>query len=198
MDRPELQYYFDFSSPYAYLGACRIESIARSVNARLVWKPILLGGVFKHLGGPMVPLMAGPQVKQDYTMTDMRRWAQYFNIPFNWPSEFPMNTIKALRIAIQLENPAVFIQRTYRAYWAEDQDINDPDTLAALLSDLGMSQELLDRAADPVVKQMLIDATQEAIDIGIFGAPTCAVGGELYFGQDRFQFVKAAVERHTP
>ena len=61
-----------------------------------------------------------------------------------------------------------------------------------------MSQELLDRTADPAVKQMLIDATQEAIDIGIFGAPTCAVGGELYFGQDRFQFVKAAVERHTP
>ena len=198
MDTPELQYYFDFSSPYSYLGACRIESIARSVNATLVWKPMLLGGVFKHLGGPMVPLMASPQAKQDYTMTDMRRWAQYFNIPFNWPSQFPMNTIKALRIAIQLENPAVFIQRTYRAYWAEDQDINDPETLAALLSDLGLSRDLLDRTAEPTVKQMLIDATQEAIDIGIFGAPTCVVGGELYFGQDRFQFVKAAVERHTP
>ena len=114
MSTPTLHYYFDFSSPYAYLGTQRIEAVAQSAGAELIWKPLLLGGLFKSLGGPMVPLFAGPQVKQDYNMQDMQRWAQYFDIPFQWPSRFPMNTVKALRITLQLDNPAP----SYTAYTA--------------------------------------------------------------------------------
>ena len=158
---------------------------------------MLLGGLFKSLGGPMVPLLASPQVKQDYNMLDMQRWAQYFDIPFQWPSRFPMNTVKALRITLQLNNPAPFIHRVYRAYWAEDRDISDPTVLAELLDDVGQPRSLLARTAEPDIKKLLIDATQEALERGVFGAPTCIVGDELYFGQDRFQFVTNAIKRHT-
>ena len=197
MSTPTLHYYFDFSSPYAYLGTQRIEAVAQSAGAELIWKPLLLGGLFKSLGGPMVPLFAGPQVKQDYNMQDMQRWAQYFDIPFQWPSRFPMNTVKALRITLQLDNPAPFIHRVYRAYWAEDRDISDPTVLAELLDDVGQPHSLIARTAEPDIKKQLIDATQEALERGVFGAPTCIVGDELYFGQDRFQFVTNAIKRQT-
>jgi 2-hydroxychromene-2-carboxylate isomerase len=197
MSIPKLHYFFDYSSPYCYLGTQRIESVAQSAGAELVWKPILLGGIFKSLGGPMVPLTASPQVKQDYNMTDMRRWAEHFSIPFSWPSQFPMNTVKALRITMQLDDPAPFIHRVYRAYWAENQDISDPSVLTEILNELGLAHALLANTADPEIKRLLIDATQEALDRGVFGAPTCLVGDELYFGQDRFQFVASAIKRHA-
>ena len=197
MTKPELQYFFDFASPYAYLGACRIESLAAAANAQLTWRPMLLGAVFKHIGGPMVPFFVQPEVKQAHNHVDMQRWAEYFNIPFRWPTRFPMNTVKALRICLQLDAPAAFIHRVYRAYWAEDQDISNPSVLAAILSELELSPVLVSQTAEPAVKQRLFDATQEAIDAGVFGAPTCIVGSDLFFGQDRFPFVKRALEQSS-
>jgi len=141
--------------------------------------------------------MSDPKAKMEHSMTDMKRWASYFDIPFKWPNQFPINTLKPLRITLQLDEPSAFIHRVYRAYWAEGRDISSPDVLTELLRELDLPRDLLQRTAEPAIKKALIDATQRAIERGVFGAPTCIVGDDLFFGQDRFQFVLNALKRHA-
>ncbi len=197
-----LDFYFDYSSPFAYLGSSRIEALADRTNAELTWRPMLLGGLFRKIGAPMVPLFEASRQKQAYLVEDMKRWAAFFEAPFNWPTRFPMNTVMPLRITLLLSDPAPFIKAVFSAYWADDQDIDDPNILGVILETLGEDPDLVNRTNDAEVKQLLIDATEEAADAGVFGAPTCAVTYEdrtqLFWGQDRFTFVEKALKGWHP
>lgn len=188
-----VDFYYDFSSPFAYLGSIGIEAVAQRAGASLTWKPMFLGGVFKAVGTPMVPFFEHPKAKQAYYTSDMKRWADHLGVAFQWPSRFPMMTVTALRLTLLQDNPVPFIHRTFRAYWAEDRDINDPETLGALLEEVGQPKALLERTRDPEVKQGLNQATGAAVEAGVFGAPTCIVDGQVFWGQDRFPFVEKAL-----
>jgi 2-hydroxychromene-2-carboxylate isomerase len=194
-----VDFYFDLSSPFAYLASTQIEAICQKYNAKLRWRPMLLGGVFKALGGPIVPIETFSPPKQRYQGIELERWSKHWNVPFAWPSRFPMRTVKALRIALALGDSMMpFIHKAFRAYWAQDLDIDDESTLRSLLVDCGQSPDLIAAAEDPTYKKMLIDATQQAIDAGVFGAPTTIVKGYLFWGQDRLFLVERVLSGWEP
>jgi 2-hydroxychromene-2-carboxylate isomerase len=200
VDEPTtVDFHFDFSSPFAYLGSTQIEAVCADHGATLRWRPMLLGGVFKMLGGPNVPLATFPQPKQRYIATDLERWAECWEVPYAFPSRFPMKTTAPLRIALALGDamPA-FVHAVFRAYWADDRDISDLDVLAGLLTDVGADPSLASAADDLQWKTALIEATQEAVDAGVFGAPTTRVKGELFWGQDRLGMVREVLAGWSP
>jgi 2-hydroxychromene-2-carboxylate isomerase len=189
-----LEIYWDFSSPFAYLGSTQAKAVAARTNAELVWRPMLLGAVFKAIGQVDVPLMAWSDAKRLYYLKDMVRWAEFWEVPLKWPSHFPMNTVKSLRAYLSLapERRDAFRDATFRAYWADDRDINDEKVLAELIGK--GADEVLARCGSPEVKQELFGATQRAVDAGVFGAPTWVVDGtDLFWGQDRIALVERAL-----
>ena len=189
-----LEIYWDFSSPYSYLGATQAEALAKRTGSKLVWKPILLGGLFKTIGQVEAPVLTWSETKRMHTFKDLGRWAAYFGVPFNFPSRFPMHTLKAMRtyLALPEERRSAFRDATFRAYWAEDRDIADDPTLRELIGE--GADGVLARTQDPTVKQALIDATNEAAKRGVFGAPTWIIDGEeLIWGQDRIPLVERAL-----
>ncbi|HMI88436.1 MAG TPA: 2-hydroxychromene-2-carboxylate isomerase [Polyangiaceae bacterium] len=189
-----LEIYWDFSSPFAYLGSTQAQALAARTGAELAWRPMLLGAVFKAIGQVDVPLLAWSDAKRRYYVIDMARWADFWGVPLQWPSRFPMNTVKALRAYLSLpeERRDAFREATFRAYWAEDRDINDDRVLAELIG--AGADEILLRCSQPEIKQALFGATQRAVDAGVFGAPTWVVDGkELFWGQDRMSLVERAL-----
>jgi 2-hydroxychromene-2-carboxylate isomerase len=193
-----VDFWYDFSSPFTYLASAEIEAVCARHGATLRWRPMLLGGVFKALGGPMVPMSTFSKAKRDWIARDMRRWAEHWQVDFRWPSRFPMVTVRPLRLAIALDNPAPLIHRIFRAFWAEDRDISDPAVLAELLADAGHDPAAVEETDAPEVKQALIDQTAEATNLGVFGAPTFVVDGRLYWGQDRLGLLERALEGWEP
>jgi 2-hydroxychromene-2-carboxylate isomerase len=186
-----LEIYWDFSSPFAYLGSTQAKALAARTGAALVWRPMLLGAVFKAIGQVDVPLLAWSDAKRRYYFKDMVRWADFWNVPLKWPSRFPMNTVKALRtyLCLPAEKRDAFREATFRAYWADDRDINDEKVLEELIGK--GADEVLARCSAPEVKQELFSATQRAVDAGVFGAPTWVVDGkDLFWGQDRIALVE--------
>jgi 2-hydroxychromene-2-carboxylate isomerase len=184
----EVSFFYDFSSPYAYLGATQVDAVAAAHGARVKWHPFLLGALFKEIGTPVVPLESQSRARQAWTRHDLADWASFWGVPIAWPSRFPMRTVTALRVALAVSDEArpSLSRRIFHAYWAEDRDINDPDTLRALVAESHQDPALVDRALeDPSLKQSLIEATAAARDAGLCGAPSFLAGDELLWGQDR-------------
>jgi len=191
-----LEVYWDFSSPYAYLGSTQAEALAARTGATLTWRPMLLGGLFRSIGQVDAPITAMSEAKRLYNFQDMTRWAEYWGVPFRFPSRFPMSTVKALRVylALQEERRKAFREKTFRAYWAEDRDIASDDVLRDLIGE--GADEVLGHTQAPEIKQELIAATTRAVEAGVFGAPTWVVDGkDLYWGQDRLTLVERALAR---
>lgn len=189
-----LEIYWDFSSPYSYLGATQAKRFAAETGATLIWRPMLLGAVFKAIGQADLPMATFSEPKRAYVARDMHDWARYWDVPFRFPSLFPMNSVKALRawIATPPERQDEVRERIYRAYWAEDRNIGDEAVLAELIGD--DAAEILAQSRTPEVKNELFAATDRAVKAGVFGAPTWVVdGAELFFGQDRLPLVKRAL-----
>lgn len=203
-DGPELELWYDFSSPFAYLGATQIEAVAARTGARLRWRPMLLGAVFKEIGTPNVPMLAVNANKQRYYSRELTYWASHWGVPFRFTSRFPMKTVTALRLALLAgdDKIAPLSHALYRALWVEDRDLNDPSTLIEILEANGLPASLLERTREPAVKQWLIDNTSEAIAAGVFGAPTCIVkdpeGDMLLWGQDRLGLVERVLNGWRP
>jgi 2-hydroxychromene-2-carboxylate isomerase len=186
-----LEIYWDFSSPFAYLGSTQAEELAKRTGAELVWRPMLLGGLFKTIGQVEAPILTWSDAKRSYYLRDLARWAEHWSVPFNFPSRFPMMSIKAMRcwLALPDDQRDAFRAKTFRAYWAEDRDIADDATLSELIGDGG--KDVLAKTQDPAIKKALIDATDHAVKAGVFGAPTWVVDGkDLYWGQDRIVLVE--------
>jgi 2-hydroxychromene-2-carboxylate isomerase len=194
MAKHVLEIYWDFSSPFSYLGSTQAQALAERTGAELVWRPMLLGGLFKSIGQVEAPMLTWSDAKRSYVLKDLMDWAEYWSVPFRFPSRFPMMSIKAMRtwLALPPERRDGFRERTYRAYWAEDRDISDDAVLAELIGE--DAPAILARTQDPAVKQELIAATQRAEAAGVFGAPTWIVDGkQLFWGQDRLVLVERAL-----
>jgi 2-hydroxychromene-2-carboxylate isomerase len=200
-----LELWFDFSCPYAYLASRRAPHIARAAGVELAWKPMLLGGVFRGIGagdGPMATL--SPQ-KAAHNHRDMHRWAELLGQPFQLPRAHPMRTVRALRVLLALPHsrwPAA-IEAIYAAYWQRAEDITQDAVIAAALAGAGVSEADITAAlaAADDKKAELHARTQEAIELGIFGAPAWVVRRDraiLVWGQDRMDWVSAVLAGWDP
>lgn len=191
-----LDVYFDFNSPFAYLGCAQVAAVAARTKARVTWHPIVLGGLFKSIGTPDVPLFTFPEPKQRHVAKDLERWAAHFGIPYRFPTRFPMRSIDALRVFLALpeERRDAYRDAVFRAYWAEDRDISNADVLAACIGDPEVARAALESAKSDVVKTALRTETEAAVARGVFGVPTFIVDGkDLYWGQDRLGLVEEAL-----
>jgi 2-hydroxychromene-2-carboxylate isomerase len=192
-----IELFYDFSSPNAHFSAMLLPSIAARHGARIEWRPIFLGGLFKLLGAPSTPGMTSGE-KSAWSLKDLERWSQKYDVPFRFASRFPLNTVRPLRAALIAADhgldPGVFAQAVFRAYWVDDRDISEPAVLGEIVKDLGADPErVLARLEEPAVKDALRLATEQARDRGVFGVPAQIVGGELHFGKDRLDFVEDAL-----
>jgi 2-hydroxychromene-2-carboxylate isomerase len=191
-----LDVYFDFNSPFAYLGCMQVAGVAARTNARVTWHPIVLGGLFKSIGQADVPLFTFPEAKQRHVSKDLERWAKHNGIPYRFPTRFPMRTIEALRVYLALpgDRRDAYRDAVFRAYWAEDRDIANPEVLAACIGDAEVARAAFEAAKSDAVKSALRVETENAVARGVFGAPTFVVDGkDLYWGQDRLGLVEEAL-----
>jgi 2-hydroxychromene-2-carboxylate isomerase len=189
-----LDFYWDFSSPFAYLGSTQAAALAGRTGATLTWRPMLLGAVFKAVGTADAPILTWPDVKRTYYFRDLTRWAEHWGVPFRFPSRFPTMTVKPLRayLALPEARRKSFMDATFRAYWAEDRDIADEGVLREIIGQ--DADDVVARMGTKEVKDALFAATQHAIDAGVFGAPAWVVDGkELFWGQDRVVLVERAL-----
>lgn len=184
----ELHWYFDFSSPFGYLSSLRVREIAAAAGVRLVPKPFLLGALFKQIGTPMIPMATFPPPKVRYLARDLKCWAAWWGGPFVFTKTFPLRTVLPLRVAL-LEEAA--IQPLYKAAWADNRDIGQPQVVHAVLSEASLDADaLIAGTQDPGIKQRLKDNTAEAQALGVPGVPTFKLpSGELVWGQDRMDVV---------
>jgi 2-hydroxychromene-2-carboxylate isomerase len=192
-----VEFYFDVGSPAAYLAWMQMPRLCAGARAQLDYKPMLLGGIFQATGNQS-PMMI--PAKGRYMMTDLERFARQAGIPFAHNPFFPINTLTLMRGAtgLHVREPArmaPYVDAMYRAIWVDGKNMNDPAVVGGVLQAAGFDPTaLLALASDPEVKDRLKAVTQEAVARGVFGAPTFFVDGQMYWGQDRLDFVKQALE----
>jgi 2-hydroxychromene-2-carboxylate isomerase len=172
-----VEFFFDFGSPTSYLAWTQLPKLAAECGAQLVWRPMLLRWMFQ----------------------DMGRWAQRHGVGLAMNPHFPINTLTLMRVAVglQMRRPADFeryVDTVFRAMWEAPRNLGDAAVLSALLQSAGFDAEaLLALAGDAEVKARLAANTDEAVARGVFGAPTMFVGEQMFFGQDRLDFVREAL-----
>jgi 2-hydroxychromene-2-carboxylate isomerase len=184
-----LQVWFEFASTYSYPAVCRAPGLAAACGVALEWRPFLLGPIFQAQGWNDSPFNIYP-VKGRYMWRDLERICAAHGIPLRRPSVFPRGSLLAARVAYAgAREPWVgdFIQSVYHANFAEDRDIASRDVVADLLARLGQPAAVLERADAPESKARLRAETEEAIRLGVFGAPSFVVGDELFWGNDRLE-----------
>lgn len=186
---PRLEFWYEFASNYSYLSAMRISEMARVAGVEVVWRPFLLGPIFKAQGWDTSPFNLYP-AKGRYMVRDMQRLAADRGLPFVVPPTFPANGLKAARLALIGADEGwiePFTRQVFETEFGRGADISDERTIAEILTGLGLdATRLLERAEDPAIKQRLKDQTAEAASRGIFGAPSFVTeAGELFWGDDR-------------
>ena len=196
MNRPLCEFFFDFGSPTAYLAWTQLPGICTAAGADLVYRPMLLGGVFQATGN--VSPVSVP-AKGKYMLADMARFARRYGVPMTFNPHFPINTLQLMRgaVGVQSRMPERFVDyvtAVYESTWVDARNMGDLATVAEVLERVGFDpRAILDLASDPAVKQALKDNTEEAVRRGAFGAPTMFVGQAMFFGQDRLDFVREAL-----
>jgi len=191
-----VEFYFDFGSPTSYLAYTQLPALCAEAGAELVYRPVLLGGVFQATGNASP--IAIP-AKGRYTLIDMLRFAQRYGVPLQMNPHFPINTLTLMRAAtgVQLRQPERFealLACVFKGMWVDALNLGDPAVLGPLLAEAGFDpQALLALTAEQEVKDALKANTEAAIKRGMFGAPTMFVGDEMFFGQDRLDFVREAL-----
>jgi 2-hydroxychromene-2-carboxylate isomerase len=186
---PEVEFWFEFGSNYSYLSVMRIEEEAQRHGARIAWKPFLLGPIFRALGMENSPFVLQKE-KGAYVQQDMARLCRKYGLaPWVKPSVFPRLGVLPLRIALLgVDQPWIgaFCRKVMELNFVRDQDINQPEQMAPVVAELGLSAlDLIDRAQSEPIKTRLREQTEQARAKGIFGAPTFFVGTEMFWGNDR-------------
>ena len=192
---PRLEFFFDYVSPFSYLADSQLAGLVERTGAELVHRPMLLGGVMQASGNS--PPFSVP-AKGRYVGIDAGRWARRYGLPLEPNPHFPIKTVLSLRAALVLleegQGFAEYHEGVFRAMWTEAADIGDPEVLTRLLEKAGVEAgRVLKRCEEPEIKEALKANTVEAVERGAFGAPTLFVGDEMFFGNDRLDFVEEAL-----
>lgn len=188
--------WFDFSCPHAFLASTQVDTLVARTGATVHPRPFLLGGVFQALGVDQKPFAADPEPKVRHRLKDLTRYARAFEVAFEMPAGHPFRTVDALRccLAVEPERRLPLAHAFFRAYWVEGRDIGQREVLERVLRGEGLdAAEVLARATSDAGKQALRQATELALDKGVFGAPTFFVGDELFWGADRMPLVERAL-----
>lgn len=192
-----VEFFFDYGSPYSYLANALLPSVAARHRAELVFRPMLLGGVFKAIGNQS-PAAEPVAAKRAYGGKMLRRTAAHFGIPIESNPHFPINTLGLMRRAVAAQRTgdfAVFHQAVYPAFWVAGRDLGDPSVIAEVLTNAGLdAAKLADLATGDAAKAALRANTEEAVARGAFGAPTFFFGDEMFFGVDHLPHLERALE----
>jgi 2-hydroxychromene-2-carboxylate isomerase len=201
MDAVQIDYYASLNSPWTHLGAARIEALAAKHGAALRIHPVDFGAIFPASGGLPLPRRA-PQ-RQAYRLMELRRWRDFLGVPINvQPKFFPSSEeltapcVIALR-ETQGDAPAIRLaHRVLRAVWQDELNPGDPATLASLIAEIGLDADpVMKLGAEPRWTERRTAETQAALDRGVFGAPSYVIGDEIFWGQDRLDFVDRKLSR---
>jgi 2-hydroxychromene-2-carboxylate isomerase len=187
-----LDFWFDYSCPYAYLASTQVEALASRTGARLVYRPMLLGGVFAANGTPQKLFATLSPAKASHNARDLQRWADLWGVPLTMPAGHPLRTVEALRATVASGVDPRVVHGFYRAYWIDGRGPSEDATLRDVLGAAGHDPAtVLASITTPEAKDDLRRRTDEAIALGIFGAPAFVVDGQrMYWGQDRMHFVE--------
>ena len=187
--KKSVEFFFDYASPYSYLADYQLSSFR---NIEIIYRPMLLGAVMQATNNK--PPGTIPS-KGNYIAKDLELWSQHYGIPFRMNSIFPQNTLKALRLAIvcQQENCFQMVhQALFEAMFVHNLDLSDVDILKNLINQQQLnSDQLIEKLSENTIKDELKRNTNEAISRGAFGAPTFFINDEMFFGNDRLDFIKA-------
>lgn len=190
-----VDYYFAPQSPWTYLGHTRFSALVQASGAQVRLLPVDLGAVFAVSGG--LPLGKRPPQRQAYRLVELRRYSDHLGLPMAvQPRYFPVSGDDAARliIAVDQQDGSAAAMRlagaVFTAVWAQERDIASSQTLAELLQESGLPLTRLEQSRSPEVQQQYEANTRQAIDGNIFGAPTYVVDGEMFWGQDRLDFVE--------
>jgi 2-hydroxychromene-2-carboxylate isomerase len=191
-----VEFYFDLGSPATYLAYTQLPKICEQTDSQLIYIPILLGGVFKATGNASPATIPA---KGQYMFQDLDRYAKRYGVPLKFNPHFPINTLMLMRAVtgMQLRHPErflAFIDCLFKALWVDGRSLDEPATVAAVLTENSFDpNEVLALTADEEVKAILKDNTEKAVQRGVFGAPSMFVDDQLFFGQDRLDFVSEAL-----
>ncbi len=192
-----LDFYFDVGSPAAYLAYTQLPKIAAETGATINWQPMLLGGVFQATGNSSP---ATVPAKGKYMFGDLERFARRYGVPFKHNPHFPINTLMLMRGAAGLqlrkdERFGAYVKAVFEAIWVDGKNLNDLAVTGAVLHAAGFDAAgILALVSQQDVKDRLKVLTQRAVERGIFGAPTLFVGEQMFWGQDRLDFVREALK----
>jgi len=196
----KIEFFYDCSSPWTYLAFSRIEELAGRYRAELIWKPILVGGVFNAVNPSVYENRAHPvKAKARYADKDLQDWAALYGLKIGHPSVFPVNSVKAMRgafVAQEHGKISPYSRRVFEAYWGEDRDIGQDPVIREIVRAVGLDEaEFFAKIARPEYKDKLRANTDELIARGGFGSPTIFVDGSMFFGNDRLILVEHALSR---
>lgn len=193
--RKSIEFFFDVGSPATYVAWTQLAALAQRTGAEIIYKPMLLGGVFKATGNQSPAMIP---TKARYMLVDLQRAADYYKTPFNFNPYFPVNTLMLMRGAVAyMDTPRFhdYIGAIFTALWVDGKDLTTPEGVAEVLLSAGFdSVEVLGLCEQVAVKDRLKAITNEAIERHVFGAPTFFVGDEMFFGQDRLDYVERALQ----
>lgn len=191
-----VEFYFDLGSPSTYLAYTQLPKICADTGSQLIFVPMLLGGIFNSTGNASPVTIPA---KGRYMIQDLSRFAQRYGVPLKFNPHFPINTLTLMRAVtgMQMRQPdrfLAFINCLFSALWVEARNLNDPATVAAVLNENGFNpDEVLVLSNEDAVKATLKENTETAVTRGVFGAPSMFIENQLFFGQDRLDFVEQAL-----
>jgi 2-hydroxychromene-2-carboxylate isomerase len=195
-----VEFYYDLVSPYSYLAYGRVKRVCKENGAELMLRPMLLGAVHKAVG-----LQAPIEIRNKgrYQLRDIHRWARHYGLPMQFPEPFPFRTLKTMRAALAgVGDLEAFTREAFALYWEEGgapkgfEEADEDGPIREVARRIGRRpEEVLESATTSEAKEALKDATGEAVERGVFGAPTFFVGDEMFWGNDRLHFVEAALQK---
>jgi len=192
----KVEYFLDCSSPWTYLSFKGIQELSKRKSFEIIWKPILVGGIFNTINPSVYESRQNPiKEKLVYSQKDLDDWSKSRGLDIKMPKIFPVNSVKAMRGSFFFQdkgNIEEYLDAVFYAYWTEGKDISDDDVLKSIVNELdGSEQEYFDFIKTPEAKERLISNTQELMDRGGFGSPTFFLNDDdMYFGNDRIQLLE--------
>lgn len=198
-----LEFFFDISSPWTYLAFSRIEALAERMQAELVWRPILVGGVFNSVNQELYKTRANPnKAKLNYSVKDIKDWADFCGVEINWPDIFPVNAVNIMRgafFALDHDKLPEYARLGFEAYWRDGLDVSNPDILSGIAEACHLpANDFLTSLKDDFIKFRLRENTDELCQRGGFGSPTMFINEkDMYFGNDRLLLIEEKLKNEN-